>query len=260
MISYRWTSSARRSSRKPVENAFIESFNGKLRDEYLNSHVSDSVVEAQVALDGWREDYNVVRPQQLAGSNALASAENKLNAGATDPSSRRFKASSNAFPVGIDAAGRPVLLYLVTVPWTDEFRTFVQAQAAFLRGVPEWTGRLVFPRPLDRAYESYRRVIHEELNALQRGDAFETLSSPGLGEALASGAGRVECLVLPHSYRHLSPLVSLVRSTPKGVEKGEHGGERLPPCSQPLPSPPPPASLTVTEQLERDWYRLVGRS
>jgi putative transposase len=47
---------------KPVENAFIESFNGKLRDECLNSHVFASVAEAQVLLDAWREDYNAVRP------------------------------------------------------------------------------------------------------------------------------------------------------------------------------------------------------
>lgn len=47
---------------KPVENAFIESFNGKLRDECLNSHVFASVSEAQVVLDAWREDYNAVRP------------------------------------------------------------------------------------------------------------------------------------------------------------------------------------------------------
>jgi len=47
---------------KPVENAFIESFNGKLRDECLNSHVFASIAEAQVVLDAWREDYNAVRP------------------------------------------------------------------------------------------------------------------------------------------------------------------------------------------------------
>ncbi len=47
---------------KPVENAFIESFNGKLRDECLNSHVFASVAEAQVVLDAWRDDYNLVRP------------------------------------------------------------------------------------------------------------------------------------------------------------------------------------------------------
>src|SRR4051812_17833082 len=47
---------------KPVENAFIESFNGRLRDECLNAHVFASTVEAQHVLDAWREDYNHVRP------------------------------------------------------------------------------------------------------------------------------------------------------------------------------------------------------
>jgi putative transposase len=47
---------------KPVENAFIESFNGRLRDECLNAHVFASTIEAQGVLDAWREDYNHVRP------------------------------------------------------------------------------------------------------------------------------------------------------------------------------------------------------
>ena len=47
---------------KPVENAFIESFNGRLRDECLNAHVFASTVEAQRILDAWRQDYNHVRP------------------------------------------------------------------------------------------------------------------------------------------------------------------------------------------------------
>jgi putative transposase len=47
---------------KPVENAFIESFNGRLRDECLNAHIFASTIEAQRILDAWREDYNHVRP------------------------------------------------------------------------------------------------------------------------------------------------------------------------------------------------------
>jgi putative transposase len=47
---------------KPVENAFIESFNGRLRDECLNAHVFASTLEAQRVLDAWRHDYNHVRP------------------------------------------------------------------------------------------------------------------------------------------------------------------------------------------------------
>jgi putative transposase len=48
-----------------VENAFIESFNGRLRDECLNSHVFGSVAEAQALRDAWRDDYNRVWPHKL---------------------------------------------------------------------------------------------------------------------------------------------------------------------------------------------------
>jgi putative transposase len=47
---------------KPVENAFIESFNGRLRDECLNTHVFASTIEAQRVLEAWRHDYNHIRP------------------------------------------------------------------------------------------------------------------------------------------------------------------------------------------------------
>jgi len=47
---------------KPVENAFIETFNGRLRDECLNTHVFASTAQAQGVLDAWRHDYNHVRP------------------------------------------------------------------------------------------------------------------------------------------------------------------------------------------------------
>src|SRR5207253_2474109 len=47
---------------KAVENAFIESFNGRLRDECLNAHVFASTIDAQRVLDAWRHDYNHVRP------------------------------------------------------------------------------------------------------------------------------------------------------------------------------------------------------
>jgi len=53
--------------RQAVENAFIESFNGRLRDECLNSHVFLSVAEAQHELQRWRDDYNRVRPHSALG-------------------------------------------------------------------------------------------------------------------------------------------------------------------------------------------------
>ena len=47
---------------KPVENAFAESFNGRLRDECLNTNWFMSVRHAREIIESWRQDYNEVRP------------------------------------------------------------------------------------------------------------------------------------------------------------------------------------------------------
>ena len=53
---------------KPVQNAFIESFNSKLRDECLNEHVFASLVEAREIIEAWRHDYNYFRPHSSLGA------------------------------------------------------------------------------------------------------------------------------------------------------------------------------------------------
>ncbi len=47
---------------KPVENAFIESFNGKFRNECLDTEWFNSITEAQQKVERWRVDYNEIRP------------------------------------------------------------------------------------------------------------------------------------------------------------------------------------------------------
>ena len=47
---------------KPVQNAFIESFNGRLRDECLNEHIFVNLHNAQQIIESWRQDYNTNRP------------------------------------------------------------------------------------------------------------------------------------------------------------------------------------------------------
>ena len=47
---------------KPVENAFIESFNGRLRDEFLNVEVFGSLEEVRDKSESWKYDYNTARP------------------------------------------------------------------------------------------------------------------------------------------------------------------------------------------------------
>jgi putative transposase len=52
---------------KPVDNAFVESFNGRLRDECLNENWFQSLREARDVVEAWREDYNCVRPHRSLG-------------------------------------------------------------------------------------------------------------------------------------------------------------------------------------------------
>jgi putative transposase len=52
---------------EPVQNAFIESFNGRLRDEFLNETLFMSLMQARQALEEWRCDYNQVRPHSSIG-------------------------------------------------------------------------------------------------------------------------------------------------------------------------------------------------
>lgn len=57
---------------KPVQNAFIESFNGRLRDEFLNETLFTSLMQARLTLEQWRRDYNTVRPHSRIGGLAPA--------------------------------------------------------------------------------------------------------------------------------------------------------------------------------------------
>lgn len=72
---------------KPIENAYIESFNGKFRDECLNEHWFLNLADATAVIEAWRIDYNTVRPhgslgQQTPAAYAAACAGALLHEGA----------------------------------------------------------------------------------------------------------------------------------------------------------------------------------
>ena len=52
---------------KPVQNAFIESFNGRFRDECLNQHWFVNLAQTRRIVDAWRLDYNRARPHSALG-------------------------------------------------------------------------------------------------------------------------------------------------------------------------------------------------
>ena len=52
---------------KPIQNAFIESFNSRLREECLNEHVFVSLEDARRKIEKWRIEYNQERPHSSLG-------------------------------------------------------------------------------------------------------------------------------------------------------------------------------------------------
>ena len=64
---------------KPTDNAFVESFNGRLRDECLNTHWFLSLEDARSKIEAWRRDYNECRPHTSLG--LLTPAEFASSAG-----------------------------------------------------------------------------------------------------------------------------------------------------------------------------------
>jgi hypothetical protein len=247
---------------------------------------------------------------RLTGSTAPEPATGS----STDRPSAVVRDLPGTSPIGIDATGRVVLLYLATDPWTDRFRTFLQGHAPLLRVARAWTIRLAFPHPLEHFYSACQSVIHDELESplhpatagelqsffehRRQSDAgeplhpmsrgflnvgykvfgeprftelyhrwrrygdmvFEGISSPTIAEAMDAGRGTVECLVLPHAYRHLSPLVTDTPSAPTRVVEGlrwePHPGKMRPHVLNPRPQPPAEEPLSIREQCEREWHRL----
>jgi transposase InsO family protein len=62
----------------PWENGFVESFNGKLRDELLDREIFYTLKEARVLIESWRRHYNERRPHSALGYRAPAPAARLL--------------------------------------------------------------------------------------------------------------------------------------------------------------------------------------
>ena len=71
----------------PWENGYVESFNGKLRDELLNGEIFYSLAEAKTVIEQWRRHYNTVRPHSSLGYRPPA------------PEAISWPASPASFPV-----------------------------------------------------------------------------------------------------------------------------------------------------------------
>jgi putative transposase len=67
MVRATWCEDIVYRAGSPWENGYIESFNGKLRDELLNGEIFDTVTEARVVIEQWRREYNQRRPHSALG-------------------------------------------------------------------------------------------------------------------------------------------------------------------------------------------------
>jgi putative transposase len=88
----------------PWENAYIESFHDKLRDECLNRELFGSLLEAQVIIEQWRVEYNGLRPHSSLGYRtpdefAAAHGASRLRSGYALPPSRSTDSNNNIKPM-----------------------------------------------------------------------------------------------------------------------------------------------------------------
>jgi len=63
---------------KPNQNAYIESFNGRFREECLNEHWFTSLAHARVIVEAWRREYNEERPKKSLGGLTPAAYAKQL--------------------------------------------------------------------------------------------------------------------------------------------------------------------------------------
>lgn len=88
----------------PWENAYIESFHDKLRDECLNRELFGSLLEAQVIIEAWRVEYNGLRPHSSLGYQtpdefAAAKSASRLRSGCALPPARSASRNNNNQPM-----------------------------------------------------------------------------------------------------------------------------------------------------------------
>ena len=82
--------------------------------------------------------------------------------------SQRMRLFPDAQPIAVTSTRRIVFTYLVTSPYMEEFRAFVQQHADLLRALPRWTLRVLFPEQMATAIAAFEEMARYELTATLR--------------------------------------------------------------------------------------------
>lgn len=88
---------------------------------------------------------------------------NLPHAAAGEGDARTVRYFPDRLPIGIQLAGRGVVVYVVTDPWLDEFRVFLERHAALLRALPAWTLRIVVPPQFPDIAQRAKQVVWNQL-------------------------------------------------------------------------------------------------
>jgi hypothetical protein len=92
-----------------------------------------------------------------------------------DGDRRRVRYFPDRLPIGVHLAGRGVVVYVVTDPWLDEFRVFLERHAALLRALPAWTLRIVVPPQFPDIAQRAKQVVGNQLLAPLRAETLDEL-------------------------------------------------------------------------------------
>lgn len=88
---------------------------------------------------------------------------------------RNVRYFPDRLPIGIHPAGRGVVVYVVTDPWLDEFRVFLERHAALLRALPAWTLRIVVPPQFPDIAQRAKQVVWNQLLTPLRTETLDEL-------------------------------------------------------------------------------------
>ena len=117
---------------KPTQNAYVESFNGRFRDECLNEHWFTSLAHAQAVIEMWRREYNEERPKKgLGGLTPAAHAKTLMKETIKSPPDSRAQCYSK----GVD----------VTVPFKDLFPPEFMRRCTHFKSIEEMLGAFGTP-------------------------------------------------------------------------------------------------------------------
>jgi hypothetical protein len=147
---------------KPLYHAIGEP-DSRYRRAVPAGQVKHRLMRVDAALISPDLDWLTTRTEKLAWLDMHRSRDG--SAPFADPFADRSELLPGTFPIGVDATGRLVIVYVVTAPWTEDFRLFLKGHEAMLAAAPTWTLRVVFPASLQRVVGDYTSAVHEELES-----------------------------------------------------------------------------------------------